>query len=266
MAQLTSSLRAGAFIVLTLVLLVVACSSPETDEEVDQQSNVIELEDPARRYSAEWLINTNAIGREDIESPVIYREVVDDLTGTYLVESPNHLALQRPDEVVLCAATSRVPLDPYCAASPRAEGAPNVLSYPVQLIRRDWSPSSLYDLASYREVALVAASDPDAWASQVTTASGGFPIECFLAIGETNAANTGFEICYTNDELRLVASVDLQNDLIFEIDLLSYERVAIADDFETGLEDFVEDRPALQEQLLELYPEIPAPRATPAPG
>jgi len=157
-------------------------------------------------------------------------------------------------------------LDPYCAASPRAEGAPNVLSYPVQLIRRDWSPSSLYDLASYREVALVAASDPDAWASQVTTATGGFPIECFLAIGETNAANTGFEICYTNDELRLVASVDLQNDLIFEIDLLSYERVAIADDFETGLEDSVEDRPALQEQLLELYPEIPAPRPTPAPG
>ena len=167
---------------------------------------------------------------------------------------------------MLCAAVSRVPLDPYCASSPRAEGSPHVLSYPVQLIRRDWGPRGLYDLAGYREVSLVAASDPDAWASQKTLAPSGFPIECFLAIGETTAATPGFEICYTDDDLHLVASVDLQNDLLFEIELLSYERVSIAEDFETGFDEFIEERPSLQEQLLDLYPEIPAPRPTPTPG
>lgn len=265
MAQLTFSLRRIAIVVIGVVLVVGACSDPGSDDSDDEQADVLQLEEPARRYSAEWLINTTAIGRDDIDSPFVYREVVDDLTGTYLVESPNHLALQSPDQVVLCAAVSRVPLNPFCAASPRAEGSPHVLSYPVQLIRGDWGPSALYDLASYREVALVAASDPDSWATQLTTATSGFPIECFLAIGETSAANTGFEICFTNDDLRLVASVDLQNDLIFEIDLLSYEQVSIADDFETGLDDFIEDRPALQDQLLDLYPEIPAPRPTPTP-
>ena len=266
MAQLSSSsLRLVAIWLVALALVAVACSEPATDDGADQQARVIELEDPPRRYSAEWLIHTSAIGRDDISSPFIYREVVDDLTGTYLVESPNHLALQQPDEVVLCAAVSRVPLNPYCAASPRAAGSPHVLSYPVQLIRRDWSPSALYDLASYREVALVAASDPDAWATQITTATSGFSIECFLVIGETSAATTDFEICYTNDDLHLVASVDLQSDLIFEIDLLSYERLSITEDFETGLDDFIEARPSLQEQLLDLYPEIPSRRPTPTP-
>ena len=37
------------------------------------------------------------------------------------------------------------------------------------------------------------------------------------------------------------------------------------DDFVTGFEDFVEARPELQDQLLDLYPEIPAARPTPAP-
>ena len=59
--------------------------------------------------------------------------------------------------------------------------------------------------------------------------------------------------------------MDLQNDLIFEIDLLSYKRVSVAEDFETGLDDFIEALPSLQEQLLDLYPEIPAPRPTPNP-
>jgi len=219
-----------------------------------------------RRYSAEWLIDTSALDLdESISSPFLYREVVDDQTGTYLVESPNHLALQRPEEVVLCAAISRVPLDPFCASAPRADGSPHVLSYPVQIIRRDWGPDSLYDLASYREVSLVAASDPDNWSTQQTTATSGFAIECFLAIGETSAAATGFEVCYTDDELHLIASVDLQNDLVFEIDLINYERIDILEDFETGLDDFIDERPTLQDQLLELYPEIPAARPTPTP-
>ena len=266
MALLSSSLRHVAFLVLLVALITASCSDPAPEDTTNDDINVLELEDPPRRYSAEWLIDTNAIGLEGVASPFVYREVVDDLAGMYLVESPNHLALQRPDEVVLCAAVSRVPLNPYCATSSRAAGSPHVLAYPVQLIQGDWSPRALYDLAGYREVSLVAASDPDAWATQITTAPSGFSIECFLAIGETSAANTGFEICYTNDELHLVVSVDLQNDLLFEIELLSYERVSIADDFETGLEDFIEDRPALQEQLLDLYPEIPVARPTPNPN
>ena len=266
MAQLSTPARRVGFWILTVLLLASACSGSSGDESASEEPDVLELSDPPRRYSAEWLIDTSGVDLdEEVASPFIYREVVDDQTGTYLVESPNHLALQRPTEVVLCAAVSRLPLNPYCAASPRADGSPNVLSYPIQLIRRDWGPSSLYDLASYREVSLVAASDPTSWATQITTASGGFSIECFLVIDETSAATTGFEICFTNDDLHLVASVDLQNDLIFEIDLLSYERVAITEDFETGLDEFIEERPSLQEQLLDLYPEIPAPRPTPTP-
>lgn len=253
---------------LVIAVLAAGCSSPAAEESGDDDSDVANLEDPPRRYSAEWLIDTAAIEMSDLDdvaSPFIYREVVDDLTGTYLVVSPNHLALQTPEEVAFCAAVSRVPLDPFCASIPRAEGSPHVLSYPVQLIRGDWGPSSLYDLASYREVSLVAASDPDNWSIQKTAATAGFAIECFLVSGETTAATTGFEICFTDDDLHLVASVDLQNDLIFEVDLLSYERVAILEDFETGFEEYIEERPNLQDQLLDLYPEIPAARATPVP-
>lgn len=246
--------------------VVIGCSGSAGPDEEEPDAESVQVEDQPRRYSAEWLIDTTAIERDDeVASPFIYREVVDDQTGTYLVETTDHLALQRPTDVVLCAAVSRVPVDPFCASRPRAEGAPNVLSYPVQILRNDWSPPALYDLAGYREVSLVAAADPDNWITQRTTATAGFPIECFLVTGDTSAAATGFEICFTDDDLHLVASVDLQNDLIFEIDLLSYERVAIIEDFETGFDEFIEERPSLQEQLLDLYPEIPAARPTPTP-
>lgn len=262
------TLRRVLLVAVALVSLAsTACSGPTETDDTGDGPDVRELVDPPRRYSASWLIDAGAIDLDaEVGSPFFYREVVDDVTGTYLVESPNHLALQYPDEVLFCAAIARVPLDPYCALSPRADGTPNVLSYAVQLIRRDWTPSALYDLAGYREVSLVAASDPDSWSVQNTNATAGFPIECFLVTGETSAAATGFEICFTDDDLHLVASVDLQNDLVFEIDLVSYERTGIADDLETGLDDFIEERPNLQEQLLALYPDIPVPRPTPTPG
>lgn len=247
-----------------LVVALSGCTGSEAPQEPPNQSTVIDIENTVRRYSAEWLVNASAVGIDDIESPYFYREVVDDQTGTYLVEAPNHLALQFEDEVVFCAAVRRIPLDPYCATSPRAEGAPRVLSYPIQLLR-DWSPRGLYDLASYREVSLVASADPDNWSRQLTRGNNDIPIECFLVTGETSAANTGFEICFTNDDLHLVASVDLQHDLVFEIDLRYYERFNVIGDFETGLDEFFEAKPSLQEQLLDLYPEIPAPRPTPTP-
>lgn len=256
-------------LVLVAVVTVASCSGasePDTSEPETEPSSDIGA---PRRYAASWLIDTGAVDLEfgaGVPSPMLYREVIDDVTGTYLVEGPNHLALQHPDEVVFCAAIARVPLRPYCAAAPRADGTPNVLAYPIQLLRGDWSPSALYDLAGYREVALVAASDPDAWATQTTTNADGVTVDCFLAIGETSAAVTGFEICFTADDLHLVASVDLQSDLLFEIELIDYQRGFVADEFETGLEEFYEGRPALQEQLLDIYPDIPVARPTPTPG
>jgi len=262
--------RSLAIGIVLLGLFAAGCSGGSGDSTGELPAEANQLADAARRYGAEWLIDTTALELvpqlENVSSPFLYREVVDDLTGTFLVESPNHLVLQTPDSVLLCAAINRVPQNPFCATTPRAEGTPHVLSYPIQLVQGDWSPRALYDLAGYREVSLVAASDPDSWSVQKTTSSIGFPIECFLAIGETTAATTGFEICFTNDDLHLVASVDLQNDLIFEIELLSYERVAIADDFEVGLDGFIEERPLLHQQLLDLYPEVPAPRPTPTPN
>jgi hypothetical protein len=246
-----------------IALLATACRSPDVEDSTSNSPEPVELSDPPRRYSAEWLIDADAAGGDGPGFPFLYREVADDQRGEYLVLTHNHLARQTPEEVVFCAAVSRVPLDPYCASAPRAEGAPNVLAYPVQLLR-EWSPRALYDLAGHREVSLVAASDPGNWNRRVTE-SNGIPVECFLVTGSTPAADTGFEICFTDDDLHLVASVDLQNDLMFEVDLLSYRRFDIADDFETGLEEFFEERPSLQEQLLDLYPEVPAPRPTPTP-
>jgi hypothetical protein len=258
---------ASAFgaVLVAIALLAAACTGSSEGPTEDDADQAITLQDPPRQYVAEWLINGAAVGVDSVDSPFLYREIVNDQTGMYLAITPNHVAIQSPDEVVFCAAVSRLPLDPYCAASRRADGSPHVFSYPIQLIRGDWSPSSVYDLASYREVSLVAESDPDAWSRQITTASRGFSIECFLAVGETSAASTGFEVCFTNDDLRLIASVDLQNDLIFEIDLVRYDQRVLAEDLETGLEEFVEQLPNLQEQLLDLYPEIPAPRPTPTP-
>jgi len=264
MTLLHSTARSFLLLVVVAVscLNLSGCTGSDDPSDTAGEDDTVQLADRPRRYSASWLIDSSALDMEvEVGSPFLYQEVVDDRTGSYLVVAPNHLALQQPEEVLFCAAISRVPLDPYCASSPRAEGTPNVLSYPIQIIRRDWTPTALYDLAGYREVSLVAASDPDAWSTQLTTATAGFAIECFLVTGETSAAATGFEICFTDDDLHLVASVDLQNDLLFEIELVSYRRTDFADDFETGLDEFVEERPNLQEQLLALYPDIPVARA-----
>lgn len=194
--------------------------------------------------------------------PYVYREVVDDRTGRYLVQSPNHLATQTPDQVVFCAAIFRD--EPICAATDRAEGTPHVLSYPIQVLV-EWGPAPLYDLASHREMKLVVARDQVAWERRLDQIGDDIDVECFAVVGETTAAAEGFEVCFTDDDLHLVASVDLQGDLGYEIDLLSYRRGVTDDDLETGLDGFIEEKPTMQEQLLALFPEIPAPRPTPTP-
>lgn len=74
MALLSSSLRHVAFLVLLVALITASCSDPAPEDTTNDDINVLELEDPPRRYSAEWLIDTNAIGLEGVASPFVYRE------------------------------------------------------------------------------------------------------------------------------------------------------------------------------------------------
>lgn len=252
---------AAAALVVAALLLLGACSGDGDDGDADASPEAVPLDEPARRYVAEWLINAEAVGVDGPGFDFLYREVVDDATGRYLVQSPAHIATQSREAVVFCAAIFRV--DPYCAATERPANTPPVLAYPVQLLR-SWGPSQLYDLAGWREVSLVANTEPDAW-SRRTEVVGDVPVECFVVIGDTAAARTGFEVCFTDDDLHLVASVDLQGDLVYEIDLITYERTIDDDAFETGLDDFVEAKDSLQDQLITLFPDVPAARPTPTP-
>jgi len=247
-------------LLLLMLVVLTACSSPNETSEIEAPTSSSRLADAPRSYRAEWLIDAEAVGVDGPGFPFLYREIIDDRTERYLVQSPNHLATQQADRVVFCAAIFRS--DPYCAQSPRSIEAPPVLSFPVQLLR-SWGPNQLYDLASYREIDVVATNDPDSWSRRLDSFNG-IAVECFDVIGETTAAGAGFEVCFTADDLHLVAAVDLQGDLIYEIDLQAYVPV-IEEDFVTGLEDFYEEKETLQDQLLSLFPEIPAPRPTPTP-
>lgn len=249
-------------LVLAACLLVAAsCTGGDSGSAPRPTAEPVGLVDAPARYDATWLVDAEAVGADGPGFPYLYREVVDDRAGRYLVQSANHLATQQADEIVFCAAIYRV--DPYCASAPRAENTPPVYAYPLQLVR-SWGPNQLYDLAGWREINLVVDTEPGAWSRRADVVRD-VPVECFTVVGETAAARTGFEICFTDDELHLVASVDLQGDLVFEIDLQSYERQLAPDAFETGLEEFIEAKPSLQDQLITLFPEIPAPRPTPTP-
>ena len=243
------------------LLVLVGCTGGDSADEAEPTPEAVELDAPTRQYDAEWLINAEAVGVDGPGFDFLYREVVDDGTGRYLVQSPAHVATQSRDAVIFCAAIFRS--DPYCSETERPEDTPPVLAYPLQLLR-SWGPHELYDLAGWREVSLVAAAEPDAW-SRRTEVVGEIAVECFAVVGETSAAREGFEVCFTNDDLHLVASVDLQGDLVYEIDLISYRRTIADDAFETGLDEFIEAKESLQDQLVTLFPDVPAPRPTPTP-
>ncbi len=246
---------------LAVAVALAACSGGDADSDADATPEAAPLDPPARQYLAEWLINAEAVGVDGPGFDFLYREIVDDATGRYLVQSPAHVATQTRESVVFCAAIFRS--DPYCAATERPNNTPPVLAYPLQLLR-SWGPSQLYDLAGWREVSLVADNEPDAW-SRRTEVVGQVAVECFVVVGDTAAARTGFEVCFTNDDLHLVASVDLQGDLVYEIDLISYERTLGDDAFDTGLDEFIEAKASLQDQLITLFPDVPAARPTPTP-
>lgn len=254
--------RSGLLILVVFALVAGGCRNSADSADSGPVPTPAPLEAPPREYRAEWLISAEAVDADGPGFPFVYREVVDDRRGIYLVQSPNHLATQTPEQVVFCAAIFRS--DPFCAAVDRSEGTPHVLSYPVQLLKQ-WGPGELYDLASHREFELVVARDAKAWERRTEVLLDNVVVECFVVVGETTAAAMGFEVCFTDDDLHLVASVDLQGDLGYEIDLRAYERIVEDEDLVTGLEDFIEEKPSVHEQLLALFPEIPAPRPTPTP-
>lgn len=258
-ADLGPRLLAG--LVVGLALFLGACTGQDGSSGEGPAVEPVASEDAPRVFKAAWLIDAEAVGADGPGFPFRYVEIVDDRSGRYLVQSPNHLALQTPDGVVFCAAIFRS--DPYCSSTERAENTPPVLSYPIQLLQ-GWGPTGLYDLASHRELALAALAEPNAWHHRFDVIND-VKVECFKVTGDTSAARTGFEVCFTDDDLQLVFSVDMQGDLIYEIDLITYERQLDGDAFETGFDEYIEAKPSLEGQLITLFPEIPAARPTPTP-
>lgn len=257
-------MRRLSLVVFAVVLACAGCSGDDGAAEPTAEPSFASVTtSDAKTYVADWLISAESVGADGPGYPFSYREAVDDRTGRYLVQSHDHIAVQSRDEVLFCAAINRVN-DSFCARTERFDNAPPVLEYPLQLTRT-WSPRQLYGLASWTEMELASLTDPTAWERSRGISAFGAPTDCFKVIAETTAANTGFEVCFTDDDLRLVSSVDLQGDLIYEIDLIQLERSVSADDFETNLDEFIEEKASLQEQLIALFPEIPAPRATPTP-
>lgn len=258
-------MRRLSLVVFALSVLCAACSTSDDNAEPNPDTEFASATTAdAKTYVADWLISAESVGADGPGYPFPYREVVDDRTGRYLVQSPDHIAVQSRDDVLFCAAINRVS-DSFCARTERFDNAPPVLEYPLQLTRT-WGPRQLYGLASWAEMELASMAEPDAWERSRGTSAFGTPTDCFTVVGETTAANTGFEVCFTDDDLRLISTVDLQGDLTYEIDLIRLERSVTPDDFETNLDEFIEDKASLQEQLVALFPEIPAPRPTPTPG
>ncbi len=258
-------MKRSSMLAVVVALALAGCSGGGDEAEPTAVPDIASVTtSDAKTYVAEWFISAESVGADGPGYPYAYREAVDDRTGRYLIQSPDHVAVQTRDEVIFCAAIFRAG-DSFCALTERTDGAPPVLEYPLQLTRQ-WSPRQLYGLASWSEMELAVRAEPDAWERSRGTSAFGSVTECFKVVGETTAANTGFEVCFTDDDLRLVATVDLQGDLIYEIDLLTLKRSVDAADFETNLDEFIEEKESLQEQLVALFPEIPAPRATPTPG
>lgn len=243
-------------LIATIALLISACTGSEdpADAEQNETPAATETVSQARSYQASWLVSSSAAGYDDVGS-YVFTEAVDDVTGRYLVRSSQHLGFQTPDEVVFCAGISREL--PYCATAKRAQGVPHVLSYPLQRLN-EWRPDQLFDLASYRTLEFTAKQDEQNWSKEARTINN-IATECFVVTGDSPAARPGFTACFTTDERRLLALLDVQGDAATEV-LLLEDTALTADSFTTGFEEFYEARPLLQERLLEIYPELPVER------
>lgn len=243
-----------------MAFLVSACSGG--DEEPTQEPTAEPDNKTPVTYVAEWLVNSSTMAPELKGGSYLYREVFDSRRNSFLIQSPNHIARQTARTVVFCAATNR--LDPYCAQQGRSKNSPALLAYPLQQIR-EWSPESLYELASRREIEIAAARDPQAWDIDRQSSNFNTPVICYEVVGETNAAPLGFQVCYTDDANRVLASLDIHGDFVLEVELVNYTRSVYEDDFVIGFEEFIEESSSLYNSLIRLYPEIPIPRPTPTP-
>lgn len=254
----------GAVILIALLGFGSSCLGEDTGPvpTSSQEDAVAQHQPMISSYRAEWLVDARGARNDSPNFPYAYVEVIDELHGDFRVESPQHIAVQSRDEVVLCAIVLRG--EPYCASNPRPQGVPDVFSYPIQLLKL-WGPREVFGLASYPEIALASELDTEAWQQNSLATADGLKIECYSIIGMTNAGREGLEICFTQDELRLIASLDVEGDGVYEVELTTYNTNVATSDFVTGLEGLVEAKPAIYEQLLALFPEVPAARPTPTP-
>lgn len=208
-----------------------------------------------RSYTAEWIVDAAAIGREP---GYAYRfvEIVDDAEGIYFTSGPDHLSLQTPPEVVFCAGILQV--EPRCASTERPEGTPNVLALGPSVIR-EWHPERVYEVANYRRMDLIADAEPDAW-TRSNEASVNIAVECFRPRLRDEGMPDGLSLCYTRDDEHLLASVDMNGDDIFEVYLDRYEPTPDADQLEIPFEVIGDEKQ--YEQLLVIFPNVPV---TPTP-
>lgn len=249
----------ATFIALIAITLLGACTGEPEPEAKTPEPELSSVTSKANSYEASWLVEANAAGHPEVGS-YVFTEIVDGASGRFFVRTATHLALQTPEEVVFCAAIGRPA--PYCATAPRADGVPHTLSYPIQRLN-EWRPDNLFELASYRQLVLVSGEDPDNWTREKQTISNR-TLDCFIA-GDTPAARPGFTACFTTDQRRLIALLDVQGDSRTEV-LLVEDLPVMSDSFVTDLEEFYEARPLLQERLLEIYPELPVEKPTPTSG
>lgn len=252
-------------IVAALAFLAVSCTSaapPTVDDGVgaddDPDAVEVRISAPGRVYVAQWLVDAEAANREGPGFPFTYREVVDEREGVYLVQSPDHLALQTRPSVVFCAGIFRS--RGVCASSPRPDGVPDILAIgPTRL--KEWSPESIFEVADPRTIGTVAEAEPDAWTTRSLVIAG-VATDCFVVVGDTSAAPEGFEVCFTADDNRLIASLDLEGDFILEVELREYRTNVTEADTVVPF-DLIESD-ALYENLVLLFPELP-PEPTPEP-
>lgn len=252
-----TSTVAAAILTMVIALLVAGCTSSGPDSDRDTAGLATPEPDSTgdRLYTATWTVNAEAVGKEGPGYPYQYVEIIDDANGVFLMQGPQHLALQTTEKVVFCAGTDQV--DARCASTTRPRNNPNVLSLGLAAIR-DWHPKAIYEVADYRRLKLTTESDPTQWTSSRDVAAG-IPVECFSS-GQSATTPEGLRICYTDDDNRLLASVDMNGDFINELELGRYDPWADEDALELDYE--VADDEKRFEQLIVIFPEVPI---TPTP-
>jgi len=243
--------------ILVIAAFVAGCTNGSDDESTASQSPTSSRADASsgRSYTAEWIVDAAAIGREP---GYAYRfvEIVDDAEGVYFTSGPDHLSLQTPPEVVFCAGILQA--EPRCASTERPNGTPNVLALGPSVIR-EWHPEQVYEVANYRRMDLIADAEPESW-TRSKEASLEIAVECFRPTVSDEGTPVGLSLCYTSDDEHLLASVDMNGDDIFEVYLDRYEPVPDEDQLEIPF-DVIGDAKQY-EQLLVIFPNVPI---TPTP-